>query len=424
MPAAGTVAGLVTITTTSIPLLVPITPPVGIVTPPMVPVAAPIVPVLLALVPLAPTPGVPLAPISSTTPLVDVVAPINALSDPVAVVNAVAQLSPASSDLVSPLVTFHITQQFQDLLLSRLDNVLCGEASRSAADPSTCKGDDWRGGVWIKEFGYAANQGAQQAFAGYTSSIIGTMVGYDVPLSPQTRVGLALGYAASTIKAKAFDNRTDINTYQVAAYAGHEQGPWYINGNLSFGYNDYLENRNVSFPGLSCFAQADYGGQAYTAYATTGYHFPVQKFTITPLASLQYTHVNIDRYTESGGGDINLAVHSRNDNYLESGLGVKVARDFSYGSAVYVPDIHAKWLHDFENPTLMQTAAFAVPGSPSFTTPGLKTTDNTFNVGAGLEILSCGCSTRVWSVNAVYDYYWRSDNYSAHQGMLRLTGRF
>jgi outer membrane autotransporter protein len=415
VPAAGTIAGLVTIRATGIPLLVPLTPPIGVVLPPTLPVAAAIVPVLAALAP---------TPTSPTSPILDILTPIGALSDPAAVVNAVAQLAPASSDLAAPLVTFYVTQQFQDLVLSRLDNVLCGEVSQPVENPPACKGDDRRSGIWLKAFGYAGDQGSQGGFAGYTSSIIGTMIGYDVPLDPETRVGFGLGYAHSTIDAKGFNNNTDFNTYDATVYIGHEQGPWYINGDLAYGWNDYSSIRNVSFPGLDRTAQAGYSGQDYTAFATTGYHFPTHGLTITPLASLQYTHVNIADYTETGGGDVDLAVGSRSYDYVESGLGAKLARNFNYGGATYAPDVHAKWLHEFENPILTQNAAFAITGSPSFTTPGLKTANDMFNIGVGIAILSCGCTARTWSLEAVYDYYWRSDNYSANQGMLRLTARF
>jgi hypothetical protein len=54
----------------------------------------------------------------------------------------------------------------------------------------------------------------------------------------------------------------------------------------------------------------------------------------------------------------------------------------------------------------------------------VRTSDDTFNVGAGLTFLSCSCSARTWAVEAVYDYYWRTDAYSAHQAMVKVTGRF
>jgi uncharacterized protein with beta-barrel porin domain len=101
-----------------------------------------------------------------------------------------------------------------------------------------------------------------------------------------------------------------------------------------------------------------------------------------------------------------------------------VSRAFTDPGTSYVPELHVKWLHELDNPTLAQTAAFAFPGSQSFATPGLKTADDTFNVGAGITLMSCTCGPLTWSVQAVYDYYRRSDNYDAHQGVIKLTGHF
>jgi outer membrane autotransporter protein len=400
VPPAGTIAGLVAIQVTGIPLLVA----------PPTPITAPIVPALL------------------TTPLTPdvtaVLAAVNALSDPAAVVNAVTQLAPSTPDLVAPLVTFQESRQFQNLWMSRLDTVLCNQVSQPAEENLSCQGNDRRDGWWLKGFGYFGSQDARQGIAGYDSRIGGGMLAYDAPLGPNTRAGLGIGYARSTIDGRTFSTSTDSNSYQATAYVGHEVGPWFAYGDVSFGWNDYSGTRNISFPGISRTASADYSGQDYTAYGNTGYHFSAQEFTLTPFASLQYTHVNLDGYSESGAGDINLKVSSQSYDFLESGLGVKAARDFSYRDKVYVPEIHVKWLHELNNPTLQENAAFLVAGSPSFTTAGLKTADDTYNIGAGLSLLSCACSARTWSLEAAYDYEWRTDGFHAHQAMMRLTSRF
>jgi len=54
--------------------------------------------------------------------------------------------------------------------------------------------------------------------------------------------------------------------------------------------------------------------------------------TLTPFASLQYTHVSLDGYTETGAGDINLRVRSQSYDFAESGLGIQLARPFSFRS--------------------------------------------------------------------------------------------
>jgi hypothetical protein len=157
-PAAGTVAGQVTITTTGIPLTVPVTPPAGVTLPSTRVIAAPVVPAVLAAAGTVPP----------TSDLLGVVLPaINALSNPAAVVNAVAQFAPSNSDLAAPLVTFEGTRAFQNLLSSHQDEGPCGgdtsqaDDQRQRNDPrkpdegsSGCPQSSHYDGLWGKGFGY------------------------------------------------------------------------------------------------------------------------------------------------------------------------------------------------------------------------------------------------------------------------------
>ncbi|MBW4023279.1 MAG: autotransporter domain-containing protein [Proteobacteria bacterium] len=432
VPAAGTIAGLVTIRTTGIPILVPITPPAGVILPPSVGVAAPIVPVLLAVAPTVATTTTPTTatPTAPSPDIVNVLAPLDAIASPVVVVNAIAQLAPSTATLAAPLVAFQRVGQFENLWLSHVDDSLCREVSALKRETTACDGEKQRSGWWLKGFGYVGDQGEQGAYAGYNSAIGGGMVGVDASITPATRLGFGIGYAGTTIDGKNFGgaptSNVTTNSYQATAYIAHEAGPWFVNGDLSFGWDDNTENRNIAFPGLAREASAHFSGQDYSAYAVTGYHARAGSFTITPSASLQYTHTNLASYTEGGAGDINLRVGGRGDDFLESSIGLKVARPF-YGAAstlTYVPDLHTKWLHELANPSMVQSAAFTAAGSPSFTTLGGRQGADTFNVGAGISVLTCSCSAETWSIEVVYDYYRRTDNYSANQGMLKFTRRF
>ncbi|MDB5478660.1 MAG: hypothetical protein JWM96_1155 [Alphaproteobacteria bacterium] len=359
--------------------------------------------------------------------LIAVLTAINAMSDPVAVGSAVSQLSPSTPGIAAPLVAFQTTRQFQNLWMSRLETVQCSYA-RKSKQAAGCKGPEQVNGWWAKGFGEFGDQDARTNFTAYDSKTVGAMVGFDAPIArtmhSKTRAGLGLGYAKSTIDGKTFDNNTDFDTYQATAYIGHERGLWFAQGNASLGLNDYSGTRHIAFPGIDRTAESDYSGQNYTVFANTGYHLPVKGLTVTPLASLQYTRLNIGDYTESGAGNINLDVESQHYNFVESGLGTEVARDFFYKDVVISPEVHAKWLHQLDNPGFQNTAAFTVPGSQSFNTTEMTPDRNTYNVGAGVDLLSCACTADTWSVEAAYDYNWRNDGYQAHQGMVKLSTRF
>lgn len=415
VPPAGTIAGLVTIETTSIPLLVPIAPPAGVILPPTQPVAAVVVPILLAVAP--------------TADIISVLAPINAFSDPAAVVDAVTQLAPSPSDLTLPLVTFHGNRQFQNLWMARLD---CGALGRrdDRRDPqrdqetNDCTRSDQRVGWWMNGFGYFADQDSQQAFAGYKAKTGGGMIGYDAPVGPNTHMGFGLGYARTNIRAKAFDGRTDFDSYQATAYVGHEPGPWFVNAALSYAYNEYSGSRRVAFTGVDREARSEFAGHSYSGFASAGLHLSAGSFSITPLASIEAMRVHVDGYTETGAGDINLKLQARKYDFVESGLGLKVAHHFSYAGGSFVPEVHGRWLHELSNPKLAQTASFTAAGSPSFTTPGFRDANDTYNVGGGITLLSAAGARRSWSLQAGYDYFATGKGYSAHQGTIKLAGRF
>ena len=416
VPPAGTVAGLVAIRLTGIPLTVPVAPPPGVPLPPTEPIAAPVVPVLLAIVP--------------TTDLAKVLAAINALSDPGQVVNAVAQLAPSTPDLAAALVTFEGTREFQHFYQSRLNESLCGpvdepdHTGQPSEETPVCRLADQDDGWWVKGFGNFGTQDARQSFQAYDSRNLGVMVAYDTPIADDTRAGLGVGYAHSTIDGQAFATRIAASTYQATAYIVHEDGPWFAYGDASAAMDNYSGMRRIVFTGIDRQADARYNGNTFTGFAATGYHFLADAFTITPLASLQFSNVNLNAYTETGAGDISLAVKSQSYDFLESGLGAELARPFKREYGTYVPEIHFKWLHELINPTLRNTAAFVAPGSSFFTTPGMKPGDDTFNVGAGLTLATCACSGETWALESVYDHFWRNDGYSANQWLLKFTGRF
>jgi hypothetical protein len=140
VPEAGTVAGLVAIRVTGVPALVPIAPPPGIVLPPTAPIAIVVVPALLP-----------------TT--LGVLGAINALTNATDVVNALAQLAPSAPALAAGYVAFENSRQFQNLMLARLDEVMCSQVRqpRPGEEAPRCPQPD--NGWWLKGFGYWGNQG-------------------------------------------------------------------------------------------------------------------------------------------------------------------------------------------------------------------------------------------------------------------------
>ena len=355
-----------------------------------------------------------------------------ALGNATAINNALAQLSPSSTNLAAPWVAGQTTRLFEDIWMARADEIqdVCCDATCEPNKPNVantahkCKGDEQRGSWWAKGFGNVGEQDTVNNLNGFDSKTYGAVLAYDKPLNHQTRLGFGAGYANSTIDENNSASRTKIDSFQVMGYLHYAPGPWFVQGGLTAGVDRYDGSRQIIFPGVNRTANAEYTGQQYAAIVSAGKHFHFDnKVTVTPLVSLRAAHVRVGSYTETGAGDVNLRVDSQSYNNLQSGLGVKVERVIQSGDSTYSPEAHFKWSHDFKSTTTAQDVALT-GGGARFNVRGVSQDRDLYNVGVGMTFLSCNCEQRSWTFKGQYDYKWNKSDYSSHQVSLIASHKF
>ena len=142
-------------------------------------------------------------------------------------------------------------------------------------------------------------------------------------------------------------------------------------------------------------------------------------FEFTPYASLHYSYLDTDGYTETGAGATNLTVGGEGTDVLQSALGVSISKEMidADGNS-YVPEAHISWLHEYLDEEQTNTSTFA-GGGASFTTKGFDPASDSINAGASLGIFSVDNI----DVRASYDYEGKSD-YNSHSGMVILRYKF
>ena len=394
---------------------------------------------LTAVTPLATLVTAPGA--AAVAPILDVTAPagsdlltvqnaIAVLPNAAAINSALVQLAPGTTNLAAPWVAGQATRQFDDLWMARVDaiqNLCCStcEPNKSGqpVNAHECKGTEQRGNWWGKAFASEGRQGNVDNLSGYKTEVLGLMLAHDTPLNENTRVGLGGAYANTTINGNDSTGRTTIDSYQLTAYFSHAPGPWFVQGALTAGTDQYKGSRAIAFAGVNRTANADYTGQQYSAVLTAGKHFYLSQATVTPLASLQASRIDVKSYTENGAGDANLRVSSQKYDFVQSTLGVKGERVIQAGNGTYSPEVHVKWMHDFSSTTMQQNAVF-VGGGTSFNTQGVTQDRDLFNVGAGISFLSCNCGEGSWTVKGLYDYKWNQSSYSEHKLSILASRSF
>ncbi len=133
---------------------------------------------------------------------------------------------------------------------------------------------------------------------------------------------------------------------------------YYLDGILSYAYNKYDASRHIAFGNIDRVAKSDYAGHQYSAYVEGGYNFKKQGWNISPLVSLQYARLHLNKYSESDANSVNLDVDAQNYDMLQSGVGARFSYPLLYERSQIIPEVHVRWFYDFIGDRQQATATF------------------------------------------------------------------
>jgi outer membrane autotransporter protein len=154
-----------------------------------------------------------------------------------------------------------------------------------------------------------------------------------------------------------------VDSYSPGVYASYADSGWYADLNGSYVHNVYTQARDIAFLGQTANSAAD-GNEGF-ANIDGGYEFHHNAWKFGPLAGLQYTHLSVDGYQESGS-IADLAVDAQQDDSLRSRLGGRVSGTFDVGGMVLTPHLDASWQHEFMDQSRGITSQFDGAGLGSF----------------------------------------------------------
>ena len=281
--------------------------------------------------------------------------------------------------------------------------------------------------MWAQAFGTYAKQDERKGIEGYRADVRGGALGVDLFASDKGRFGIGGGYSYNRIKPKKSSlQKTEADNMQGSLYYSYNNDVNYLGAEAiyfdlvgSFAYNMYEGKRNISVgSGINRTAKAEYDGQQYTTYGEAGYHIPAGGIDLTPLASLQYTHLHLEGYTEKGADALNLNVDKQDYDLLEMGLGLKISSIMRNEGFDIIPSVRGKWLYDFIADKTEVTSRFT-GGGASFKTEGAKPAKSSFDIGGTLTFLG---KSNV-QIDFDYDFNIKND-YQSHNGAVTFKYGF
>lgn len=272
--------------------------------------------------------------------------------------------------------------------------------------------------VWGQVFGSSARQQNSTQSYGYNTDSFGVTFGADKEISNDLRLGAALSFADSKIKSKDYLKSTDVETFQGNVYGSYEINNFFVNSTLGFSHNRYNTHRTLLV--VNEQASSKHNGQTYFAQAEAGY---VARFSydvaVLPTLTFSAAQNKVNRYSENGGGTLNLSVKERDVNFMELRAGTEIRQDFflSNGS-VLTPSLGVSVGYDFAGDKQRAIVNF-VNENYSFETTAANISKTSLRLKAGLDLYN---SNSV-SLGANYVYEKRV-NYDSHLGQLKASYSF
>jgi len=211
--------------------------------------------------------------------------------------------------------------------------------------------------------------------AGFTSG--GVIVGVDGKVNENWVLGTFFDYEHTDADLDNQGSKADVDSYSGGVYTGfHESdhGGYYGNGLFAYTHNDYNSTRNIVIPGFGGTENGSTSGNQFEFNFDGGYDFTLTDYvTWGPVVGLQYNHLDVDSFNESGVPAANLAVGSQSMDSLRSRLGVRIDyhRLLAHKMA-FATGLHAEWQHEFLDDSEGISASFIGDGLAPFS---VQTTD-------------------------------------------------
>ena len=293
-----------------------------------------------------------------------------------------------------------------------------------AAGTGVSTGDhplDWE--VWGQGFGGHASQQERENVDGYSANYRGALVGIDRAVSDQWRVGGVFNFAHTAVNnsGDTSGDGTNVNSYGVLGYASYSGAPWYVNLTGGVVFQHYDTSRLVAMEGFTGLANGSFSGQQYVARVEGGYPLAVGSAVVTPIASLSYSYLNQNSYTETDGNGAALAVGNSHATSVRSALSARLEKSFETKYGVLVPDVSAQWVHEYDQAKQTTGARFAVDtsGETAFTSFGMTPVSDVADLSLGVTLLRANNL----SVTARYELQ-AGSGFVSNTGVVRLQKHF
>lgn len=269
--------------------------------------------------------------------------------------------------------------------------------------------------VWGQGFGSWADWNSDDQVPGLDRSLGGILLGADIPLAADTRLGLLAGYSHSDIDEDDGAS-ADVDNIHLGVYGGAAFGALQLRSGASYTWHEVATDRSVQFSTSQQHLSADYDGGTAQVFGEVGYTVHATSMSFEPFANISYANLHLDSFAEEGGSAA-LRAKSSNENVAFSTFGLRASKQLSLGHTEVDWRGAVGWRHAYGDVSPTSQVAFA--GLGTFDVVGLPIARDAAVIETGFDIhlghaTTFGLSYRGQIAAEAQDHGFRAD----------LTARF
>ncbi|MGH7186471.1 MAG: autotransporter outer membrane beta-barrel domain-containing protein, partial [Pseudomonadota bacterium] len=213
----------------------------------------------------------------------------------------------------------------------------------------------------------------------------GFISGVDARVSGTWRAGLAAGYSQSNIGVQAQHSAAEVESFNLAGYAGGMAGPLALRGGGAWAFQDVDTSRFTVAPGFFAREKASYDADTGQIFGEAAYPMPMGSTALEPFAGIAFVQVETGSFKERGGALTALNSSGIDMDVGYSILGLRAAATMHVSNMVVTPHASAAWQHAFDDITPGAALAFASTGI-GFDVTGVPLAEDSALIEAGLDL--------------------------------------
>ncbi|MBI9086592.1 MAG: hypothetical protein JEZ11_23545, partial [Desulfobacterales bacterium] len=250
------------------------------------------------------------------------------------------------------------------------------------------------GGVWAVQLSDSKSQkGRDAGDPAVGLETTGLVIGMDY--RPGVRTVLGASFSNTRACMSYEDNLKDgaLSSYLGSTYAGHFFSDHvYAASVITLGQTKSESLRAILLGSSFRKAHSLHSGDILSAVVETGRVFEAGDWSTEVFGTMEYISLREEGFTEEGAGGVGLMVAPVRSDYLTSVTGLRLGRYFqSPGEKnLFMVQMNAGWLHDFNINSGGITVRFAGAPESYFTIDGNQSAPNGIRMGGAVTFLNGG----------------------------------